>query len=204
MNATPNNALQRTPAAAPPAPLSFKTFGHGKAVLPSVIAFAVAALACGQQPWLRMESKGGRFAVSMPGRPTDSTKHVNASYGPVEVHISAVSLGDTAFVVMYSDYPSEYLKAQDSKAILDDARDGAVANTQGTLLSELLITRDGNPGRDIKISVAEGKATSQDRLVLVGRRLYQLIVVTTVSRSNSPAIERFRDSFELLPGQSTK
>jgi hypothetical protein len=85
----------------------------------------------------------------------------------------SVSVKQTAFSVVLSDYPLDHVQRVGSASLLDGARDGAVANTQGKLLSELIIGIAGNPGRELKISAAGGKGTGRAKLVLVGNRLYQ-------------------------------
>ena len=84
----------------------------------------------------------------------------------------------------------------DPERVLDGARDGAVGNVNGVLRSEQRIALGGHPGRDLVVDVP-GQVVARQRIYLVGRRLYQLIVVTDQPPS-SPEIERSLNSFRLL------
>jgi len=97
------------------------------------------------------------------------------------------------FAVAVAAIPNR-LEEVGQEGVLDGARDGAVANTQGTLLSELIIEVEGNPGREVKISVDGGKATSIAKIFLVGDHLYQAIVVTPRDDAYRPGVRRFLDS----------
>jgi hypothetical protein len=164
-----------------------------------VVVFSVTA--CAQKKWTVLESKEGQFSVSMPGSPTETSRILNASFGEILAHFWILRLGDSAFSVVYSDYPEGYVREQGPKMVLDSSRDGAVEGTQGTLLTEFIVKLGSYPGREIKIAVANGEATSRDRFFLVGRRLYQLVVASPKAQSYSPDIGRFFESFKLLSAE---
>ena len=164
------------------------------------LSFALVSLVRGrgEQKWTTTASKDGGFVVAMPGQPTETVSAVKLPVGSLQVHVWTVARGrDTAFIVCYSDYPEDFIKAKSADAVLDGARDGAVSETKGQLLNEVHIDLKGYSGRDITIAVAAGKGASRDRMFLVGRRLYQLLVGTVPSEVRSAEVERFFKSFRL-------
>jgi len=169
-----------------------------RALLTCTGLFLIFLVTCTQVEWTEYRSEADRFAAFFPGTPTESSKTVNTAIGPIEMKIYGVAKKQTAFSVVLSDYPPEHVKRVGSATILDGARDGAVANTQGKLLSELIIEIAGNPGRDLKISAAGGKGTVRAKLFLVGSRLYQVLAVTPTEDSYAPQVGRFLESFKLL------
>jgi hypothetical protein len=174
---------------------SWPTAGVG---LPCVVLFIASLAACAGVEWTEYRSDAARFAASFPGKPTESTKTANTAVGSIEMKMYGVSQRQTAFSVAVADYPPDQVKQLGPVTILDGARDGAVATTQGKLLSELIIDMAGNPGREVKIGIAGGKATVRAKILLVGNRLYQIIAVTPMEDSYAPQVRRFLDSFRLL------
>lgn len=100
-------------------------------------------------------------------------------------------------MVAYFDYPNTVVQDRTPDMILDGARDGAVANAQGKLLRELIISLDGHEGRELHIETAGGKATIKARIFIVGRRLYQEMVLTPKEETFSTNVNKFLDSFTL-------
>ena len=82
------------------------------------------------------------------------------------------------YMVGYADYPPDIVNGSDVQLMLSGARDGAVANSGGVLLSERQIKFQGFPGREIwvEIAVDDEAGLVQSRLILVGNRLYQVLV----------------------------
>ena len=155
-------------------------------------------VACTVPGWQEFRSEDDRFLALFPREPTKRVETANTPQGPLRNHIYSVSEGQSTFSIAVARFRTDHVKAVGQTAVLDGARDGAVLNTLGKLLSELLIELDGYPGREIKISVAGGKVTIQGRMFLVRNRLYQVLVGTPVDDSYEPAVSRFLDSFRLL------
>ena len=136
--------------------------------------------------------------AAFPGEPTRSLLTINTADGPRDIQMYTFTDKQTSFSVTVSDLPSEQVENTGAAAILDGARDGAVANTQGDLFSDLVIEVAGHPGRELKIAAGGGKATIRVRLFIVKNRLYQDLVVTPVRESYAPRVRRFLESVELL------
>jgi hypothetical protein len=173
-------------------------FSRRRILVSCTLLFLAFLITCARAEWTDYKSEAGRFVASFPGKPRESSKTVNTAIGSIEMKMYGVSEKQTSFSVAVADYPPEHVKQIGSTVLLDKARDGAVSNTQGTLLSEQIIQVEGNPGRELKISAAGGKGTIRAKVFLVGNRLYHVVAVTPVEESYTPQVRRFLDSFRLL------
>jgi hypothetical protein len=149
--------------------------------------------------WKNYQSKSGRFAVMLPGRPVSQAMSINTPSGPLELRIFASQPvpGSTSFGVGYGDLPRDLALKRPASVTLDGARNGAVANIHGRLLSSRNITLAGHPGREFRARVASGIYAS--RIYLVGQRLYQVIATTPQEQADSTDVARFMTSFKVLP-----
>ncbi|HXK59407.1 MAG TPA: hypothetical protein PLP42_05875 [Acidobacteriota bacterium] len=152
-------------------------------VLNQVLTITVLTSGCSWQerPWIPFRSSEHGFIALFPTEPTRKDQTVNTESGPITNHVYTARHGQTVYTFAVADLPGE-VEVVDQKAVFDDARDGAVANTQGTLLSELIIEVEGNSGREIEISVAE-QVTCIARVFLVGDHLYQAMSSLLVTMS---------------------
>jgi hypothetical protein len=165
-----------------------------------VLSFAFLQLIHWTPPahWTATASSEGGFSVSMPGKATVGSKAITTPFGPVQMHFWSVERGrDAAFLVAYSDYPEQFAFEKGADALLDISRDGTVSNLHGQLLKETRVTLNGYPGREIRVTVLDGKGVFRHRMFLAGHRLYQLGVATKPTEVESPEIDRFFNSFKL-------
>jgi hypothetical protein len=163
-----------------------------------VAVCAVLVATCANAQWIEFQSEEAGFQAKFPSHPAHKSLTVKTASGPHELTTFTVSDKTITFSVTLTALPNNELESVGATVVLDGARDGAVANVQGVLLSELIIDLDGHPGRELTISAASGKAEIRQRLYLVGNRLYQLLAVTPNGESISPRVSRFFDSFKLL------
>jgi hypothetical protein len=146
--------------------------------------------------WQEMYSEAGAFSVQMPGQPTHSSQTVDTPNGPIEVHSFLMEHGEAAYLVTYSDYPEGYAEAFDAELLLDDSRDGAVANIQGSLVQEQPIQYGAYPGRELVIE-GQDNIVVHSRVYIVNSRLFQILVGVPKERLSLTPIAPFLDSFTL-------
>ncbi len=163
----------------------------------SVVLFA-AALACSTSPDLKQfNSVEGRFSVMFPGDPKTTTQTVPTAVGDITLTMYTASTSDGAYFVGYADYPADAVASSDPQNMLDGARDGALKNVNGTLISEEKITLDGNPGRSLQFKSSDGKNVAYGHIYLIDNRLYQILVVSAPGKLTQDQIDAFLNSFSL-------
>lgn len=159
--------------------------------LPLVLVLTVPALA-EDKPWKEFTSKEAGFTVLFPGKPKLSKQEVAGT----TVLQYSVETDGASYAVAYAELPA---KAPEIKKVLDGARDGAVRNTKGKLVSESEITlgKDKHPGREILVEVAENVFLRQRFFLVDGQKMPQVIVAGKKEVVSSKDADRFLDSFKL-------
>jgi hypothetical protein len=159
----------------------------------------VAAL---QSPdWVEFLSEEGRFTVLMPSKPTEQVMPIQSTSGSLNLH-TYVSLGvqGIAYIASYSDMPTAPADQSMIIKVLDDVRNGQLDKAKGKLQSEVTISHDGHPGRELKIETSVGPALVRN--YLVGHRLYQLVVVVPEAKAGfldvAKDTAKFLSSFKLV------
>lgn len=158
----------------------------------------VAVLGCQQDSWGEYKSTEGGFSILMPGNPVHNKQTYNTDVGALDINIYGLEQEGIAYYVIYMDYPDSLVQQRTPDKFLDNARDEALANGQGKLLSEEAISLNSYPGREIKIERADGKTIETTRMYLVGHRLYGIQAITSRENSSSASVGNFLDSFRLV------
>lgn len=159
----------------------------------------------GPQPahinWATVDRTPEGFKLEMPAEAKEvqvpaydqkgSTDEVNMLY--------AYPDATTSYSIAWADNPPVSRAAgENADATLDDARDGALARTETTLVSESKSMRQGYPVRDFSGKNDQGGMFNA-RLILAGQRLYLLMVAFPAQTARSDSdVNRFFDSFRIL------
>jgi hypothetical protein len=152
--------------------------------------------------WRAVDQKANGFKIEMPsGSKGVEAPAVNESGGtePVQMLRSSPD-GDTVYAVTWADNPP-IARASNHvpDSTLDRARDGMLAGTQTTLVSESRITVAGFPGREIFAHNSAGGILNV-RLIYVPNggndRLYTLMALfPTAGARSEKDVARFFSSF---------
>ena len=106
-----------------------------------------------------------------------------------------------AYMVAYSDYPEEYMRAIVENDLLDSAAEGAMTNINGKLTQQVDFPLGDYPGREATFEVsAQGSQPAmliKAHYFLVNNRLYQVMVVAPQLQGLPAAAQQFFDSFKL-------
>ena len=126
------------------------------------------------EPANLFQPEGGGFSIVPPYPLQETTQSVDTDAGPIEVHMFVAEQGQKAWLVGYSDYPEALVEASDPATMLAGARDGAVSNVNGQLVSDAEIALNGYPGREFSASVTQNgqEIVLRQRVYMVGNRLY--------------------------------
>ncbi len=146
-----------------------------------------AQLTIARSPWQQFSSKVGKFAVSMPGAPTEESE--TDTDGFVTHNFTLVN-GETVYLVTYSDLAKEVTQVKPGE-IFDAVCEGYAADGD-KLVNKREIELDGYFGRTVELKATDG-INGKASMYLVGNRLYQLLLI-------SPNLEngkQFFDSFQV-------
>ena len=146
--------------------------------------------------WRSLEAPDGTFSVSLPGDAVKEDKPTKSVTGGsfISHTFKARASKGAAYGCSWWEDPS--LKGRTAEQILDTARDGGLSSSNGKMLGEKRLTVQGHPARDIR-AIAGRNAAYDNRLVVVGDRLYTLLVVDVSGKRDNVNIERFFHSLVL-------
>jgi len=171
-----------------------------KSCLAATILVLLSSTACNRKPayeWHTVAAPDGIFSVSLPGdaivldTPTKSV--TGGSFISHTFNVRASK--DAVYGCSWWEDPSRPKDQTDEKT-LDIARDGGLSSTSAKLLSENRLTFHGHPARDIR-AVTRGNAAYDNRIVVVGNRLYTLLVIDSSGKHDTDSIGKFFNSLEL-------
>ncbi len=159
-----------------------------------VLIVVLVSLACGGAStpveWQDVTNEEGGFAVSMPAGKVKEEKN-DQSFVLITVEVNNV-----AFMVGYEDFNSA-IKPDQVKTAFDRGTTKAVGQ-DGKLIS----SKDGKVGQypSREIVLQKGKLVIHDKMILVDKRLYQLIAMGMEGDVEvlKDDVNKFWSSFELL------
>lgn len=151
--------------------------------------------------WQTVNSAEGHFSIMMPVAPKEQINKINSEIGPLEMHLFLSQNGAAVFLLSYTDYPENIIQQNSPEAILNSVRDGAIANTKGSLLNESnLQLLNKYEGREINVDIPNTAELSKSRIFLVNNRVYQLVVSSEKKKADliNKETSQFLNSFTLL------
>lgn len=170
-----------------------------KSYLAAIILVLLSSTACNRKPayeWHTLTAPDGTFSVSLPGDAVKvDTPTKSATGGSFISHsLNVRASKDAVYGCGWWEDPSRP-KDRTAEQILDTARDGGLSSTNGKLLSENRLTFQGHPARDIR-AIASGNASYDNRLVVVGNRLYTLMVIDASGKYDAESVRKFFSSLD--------
>ncbi len=165
------------------------------AVLSLVLLAALAAWAQAPADWVKFSPACSPFTVLLPSEPKENKKSTESPNGPYTTTLfTSVSPEREFYMVGWVDYDPKFNFGV--QAELEANRDNFVKSLKATLLSTTPIKLGTHPGIEFKAELT-GKADIVSRVYIVGRRPYQLIMLSPAGRDSSASRERFFSSFRL-------
>jgi hypothetical protein len=140
--------------------------------------------------WVTYTGPDGDFSLRFPDQPqaTESTQ----KSGNV-VHMVTADMRTRTYSIAYSDYPQAAVDEIGAETLLDDGMNAGMKKISGLVSDSNKDKWNDHPAREFWADVPGGKA--HYRIVLVGRRLYQLSIFHMASFE--PNHEEFFGSFKL-------
>jgi hypothetical protein len=175
--------------------------------VPSATA-ALNAIKPSQVKWSSITRAADGFTVDLPAGSKDSEAQAYNETGGTETvnMLESSPDGDTVYALTWQDNPP-VARANNNvpDRTLDQARDGMLARTQTTLMSENRILSSGFPGREILAHNAQGGMldarliyvqTSRVQVPGAKSRLYTLLALfPTAGARSEQDVSRFFNSF---------
>ncbi|MFO0818267.1 MAG: hypothetical protein U1A77_10020 [Pirellulales bacterium] len=100
--------------------------------------------------WQKVSPPGTDLVIEMPGEPKASNQKIDTVAGQIEVTLYILEVDGLAYLVNSTSIPPNAPMATIDER-LNGARDGALQNTKGKLVSEKKIKVGVNQGRDLVI-----------------------------------------------------
>jgi len=150
--------------------------------------------------WRPVDETAQGFKLEMPGDPQQAVVQADNEAGSIEP-ISMLQVKpepNRTFAVVWAEKPP-VARVNDlvPEKTLDQARDGALARTATTKISEVRSNPQGFPGRDIEARNVAGGILDA-RLIYAGRRLYMLIATSpSAADRHEEDVTRFFNSFAI-------
>ena len=161
------------------------------------LLLALPAAASGQE-FKPFASGAGRYKVQFPGTVKTVTTDVQAGKDTLKLTLDSVELkGGITFTVSYIDAPEDVAK-RPAGPRLEKVRD-AIRGEKGTVVEDkeimLPLGEEKFPGREVLFETPNGFL--RNRMVIVGPRLYQIMVQGSKEVVTSETASKFVTSFEL-------
>jgi hypothetical protein len=170
-------------------------------LITALLSPAPASQSPASQSWQEVRSAEGAFRVQFPGEARYDATEVPTRVGTIRMHRWILEIGNTAYQIIYADYPEAYVRATTPDAMLESAltqmREGI--RPGAAFESVIPFAVAGGTGREHVTDI--GGTMMKGRSMLVGTRLYQVLagVPSTERAARSAQIDRFLNSFVLTP-----
>jgi hypothetical protein len=148
--------------------------------------------------WKEFTSKEGGFSVLLPGIPMQDKKALQIGSRRAELNSFVVEQKreETAYIVVYCDFPGATWKGDSPEERLECARARAIASSKGKPVSEKKIKLGTFSGRELRFDVKD-KGQVRQQLFAVKERLFQLMIAGPKDMTNSQDAGKFFKSFKL-------
>ncbi len=169
-----------------------------------LVAAALAAPpAVRAEDWKKVETP--TFEALLPcAQPKLEEQAMETQIGQARMRMWQCETKDAFAALSTVEYPADAVAKAVPAKMLDGARDGALANINGTLEREVPILLDSGqpkkkwPGREFA-GVTPAGIVYEARIYLVDNRLYQLALVHPKASDVAATFKKLADSFKLKP-----
>ena len=144
--------------------------------------------------WVKFTSEPGRFSVLMPDIPkAEDPTTTQSEHGPYTTYLFITRTPSTIYLIGWVDYdPNFNFNAHQE---MEANRDNFVKGVNATLLDSRPLTIDGYQAIEFIAESPERRFKS--RVFLVGRRPYQIVIVSAKGTDDSVSTSRFFNSFKV-------
>lgn len=145
--------------------------------------------------WQTYQPPGVPVSIDMPGPATATPQMLRWDTFSVPQTYANTYVAGSGYGLAYAEFPAGYVAGKDPAAILDRRRDGTLAASKGTLLSEEPWSLGSAVGRTVRIRMQTGRVGIV-RMALYERWLLQAIYEGASGTESSADAQRFLASFK--------
>ncbi len=156
--------------------------------------FASFALVGGSSdgPWMSFSSKDAGFTVDLPGAPKEEKlKDGTAKF--------TAELGTAAYIVVVADLPVLISDPDKITTVLEAARDAELKVLSAKSIGEKRVMLGDNSGLQVNLSVPAstipGGGIGFERYYVMGKKIYEVAVLTSDTKADEISFSRFFNSF---------
>jgi hypothetical protein len=155
-----------------------------------------------ERSWITFISKESGFKIQLPVQPEHEILTLTSKKGTITHNIYSAEEGGFIFTIDCADLPSQFAGRNDAQDILSAMQEELLKEVKATKTSETVFQLHNYSGREVRFDLLGGQGRM--RLILVGPRLYQLLVtrLDVITKSEEP-MARFLQSFTLLDTPAT-
>lgn len=144
--------------------------------------------------WIRYSNVQGRFSVLMPEVPkAEDPKTTPSPHGPYTTYLFITRTAGTIYLIGWVDYAPTFNFIPHQE--LEANRDNFVTGVNATLMDSRPLTIDGYQAIEFIAESPERRFKS--RVFMVGRRPYQIVIVSTKETDDPVSTSRFFNSFKV-------
>ncbi|MBL8824223.1 MAG: hypothetical protein JNJ77_16680 [Planctomycetia bacterium] len=148
--------------------------------------------------WNKVSLPTAGFKVNMPNPERKFMEDKGPDDKPVFIRMHRGKEGKVSYLVTVSEFSLSYI-SQPAKTIFDNAREGSLARSGGSLVSEKDIKLDKVPGREFVVKAKEAGFV-RARVYVFNQRQYSVMVAgPKLEDLETPETKQFFDSFKLTP-----
>lgn len=164
-----------------------------------VATVCVAAALAVAAPYV---SKPGKYSVEFPGPVQTMDNDIKTEAGPTVAHIAYANKADTVFMISYNDYPVPSIDPSKHTKVLQATLDGVCKGKTNLQFTKkgFIQTSNGKMLEAVFSYVQNGKkGYTAWRGAVKGTRLYQNLVLRYGGPMNMTDVNKFLNSFKILP-----
>jgi hypothetical protein len=166
----------------------------------AAISIEVTAWATSRDP-VKLQpytSEEGRFTAQLPPGVEVEVDTLKTAVGELPVHMLRTRTKFVQYMLVYTDYPDDYMAKGGPGEILKAAAKGAADNIGGKLVRQKAFIEKGQAVREVRVRGRKGMQM-RSHLTLVGNRMYQVMAITSLRHINDKTISTVLSSFEPKP-----
>ncbi len=145
---------------------------------------------------VKAKIQGGYVSAKFPSKPKKQTKSQNTQAGRIQVILYLTKHEGNEFILATTKYPSIVFKHKTIEQMLDDARDGGVARIRGKLDEERKISKDGRPGRYLKVLSTDRRKALYALFYVDKQTLIMLVTTSDQTKEMPTSIKTFFNSVD--------